>query len=492
MFAALEAQPAGPVLLITKDEIRLSNSWFAQGGIAAAIGDDDSPELHLQDTISAGAGLVDEEAARILCGEAPECIAALVELGVEFDRDDDGRIALGREAAHSRKRIIHAGGDRTGQGLVGGLVTALRASAVRVVEGSYLTRLLMEDGRVCGVETMDGDGNTGTAWAESVVLATGGAGQAYSHTTNPAVATGDGLWLAFEAGADVADMEFFQFHPTAFRREGYDPFLISEAVRGEGAVLRNDKGEAFMKRYHHARELAPRDILARAIVEEMKLTGADHVDLDCSAITHVDVTERFPGISQFCANAGIDIRTDPIPIAPAAHYFMGGVWTDTHGRTTLPGLYACGEVTCTGVHGANRLASNSLAETLVFARRAARHICAGGGGSAPRANNAIAVTPGPGIAPDRRTLGRLTWESCGIERDGEALAAALEIMRKWSGGDDARSVAALELRSLSTAGRLIAEAAMRREESRGAHKRRDFPERDDDHWQRRQVFRRGD
>jgi L-aspartate oxidase len=491
LFAALEAQPAGRVLLVTKGPLQESNTWYAQGGMAAAIGPDDDVETHLRDTIAAGAGLVDEDAARVLCAEAPGCIETLESLGVPFDHTN-GDIALGREAAHSRKRIIHAGGDRTGQGLVGRLRAAVEHSDIEILEHSYVRRLLLDGGRVSGVEVIGEGGVPRQLQADAVVLATGGAGQLYSHTTNPEVATGDGIGLAFDAGAEVADLEFVQFHPTAFRREGVQPFLVSEAIRGEGAILRNAEGEAFMARYAERRELAPRDVVARAIVREMHATGADHMLLDCTAIEHVDPRERFPGVTRLCAEAGIDLATEPIPIAPAAHYLMGGVRTDTNGRTTVPGLYACGEVACTGVHGANRLASNSLAETVVFARRAARDIRGGGGPPLPAADDAIAVAPALRQPKDRRELQRLMSIAAGIERAGSTLRDALRTIEGWPAANAAQDAAAWETQNMTRIAAVMMEAALRREESRGAHFRSDFPERDDARWQRRQVFRRAD
>ncbi|OAI39043.1 hypothetical protein AYO38_08395 [bacterium SCGC AG-212-C10] len=545
LFVALETRSAGPVLVLTKAAITDSNTRWAQGGVAAAIGPTDSPALHLADTIAAGAGIVDEAAARVLCEDGPARIADLMRYGVPFDSVHDnpntGRegspqtlaapapplplrqergsggeggsstattatrevggessltsLSLGREAAHSASRIVHAGGDRTGAGIEFALAAAIAREEIHVLERAHVSRLLVERGVVTGVAFLDGDGREHEVPSQAVVLATGGAGQLFSHTTNPAVATGDGVALAFEAGAEVADMEFYQFHPTAFRRAGSQPFLISEAVRGEGAILRNAAGEAFMSRYHDLRDLAPRDVVARAIVREMRASSSDHVTLDCTGIRGVDLAARFPGIFAFCESAGIDMRSQPIPIAPAAHYFMGGVRTDLWGRTTIPGLYACGEVACTGVHGANRLASNSLLETVVFGRRVACHIASGNGGSAARSPVLCQLASNHGAPPTLSTLRQTMWECAGIERDVEGLRRGLKVV----GGDTPADHHLVtgdgewhERQRAATIARLMLTAALQRTESRGAHYRSDFPNRDDEHWQRRQVFRRAD
>ncbi|MGH2632078.1 MAG: L-aspartate oxidase, partial [Tepidiformaceae bacterium] len=333
-------------------------------------------------------------------------------------------------------------------------------------------------------------GRTEVYEAPAVVLATGGAGQMYSHTTNPDVATGDGISLAFDAGAEIADIEFYQFHPTALRIDGAPPFLISEAVRGEGAVLRNLAGEAFMPRYHELADLAPRDVVARAIVAEMKAEDASHVLLDCTHLKSIDLTVRFPGISAFCTSVGIDMRRDPIPVSPAAHYLMGGVRTDLSGRTTLPGLYACGEVACTGVHGANRLASNSLMETVVFGKRVVEHLTSGEGGKAAATPGARPLSLADGSAPGHAAVQQLMWDNVGIERNAERLGEAAEATRTWQGPAETLTRPAFEQRQMANLARLMLHAATARDESRGAHYRSDFPERDDQHWLRRQVFYR--
>lgn len=493
LFVALEAHRAGlgPVAVLTKGSIDNCNTRWAQGGIAAAVGPEDSPEQHFRDTVAAGAGLVDEEAAWILCSEAPRRIRDLIEYGVSFD-SLGGEVVLGREAAHSRDRILHAGGDRTGAEIERALSTAVRQPGITVLDFTVVTRILVGDGGVEGVEAVHAAGEEAERFrAPYVVIATGGAGQLYAHTTNPEVATGDGVALGFLAGAEVMDVEFVQFHPTAFAAPGAPPFLISEAVRGEGAVLRNQRGEAFMQRYDARGELAPRDIVARAIVTEMEREGSEWVYLDCRQLNGVDPAARFPGVYAFCRTQGIDLRRDLVPVAPAAHYFMGGLRTDTWARTTLPGLYAVGEAACTGVHGANRLASNSLVETVVFGKRCVESMREGSRNGAPPHPDAIPLSPARRLPPDRATLQRLMWQAAGIVRDEQGLATALETLRRWPADDPFAppNRELVERRALALVGELLLEAARRRTESRGAHFRRDFPERDDIRWKRHQVFR---
>ncbi|MEX0784624.1 MAG: L-aspartate oxidase [Dehalococcoidia bacterium] len=495
LFVALEARHLGPILVLTKGSIDDCNTRWAQGGIAAALGPLDSPEQHLADTITAGAGLVDLEAARILCYEAPARIRDLIRYGVAFD-SLGGEVALGREAAHSHSRILHAGGDRTGAAIENALGAAALDPTITILDFTLATAIVKDErGRVTGVEAIDlGSGRTERYQAPAVIIATGGAGQLFSHTTNPEIATGDGIALGFAAGAEVADLEFYQFHPTALRVPGAPAFLISEAVRGEGAVLRNDAGEAFMARYHGLKELAPRDIVARALVAEMRDTGADHVLLDCTGLKSIDLAARFPGIFAFCKSVGIDMREQPIPVAPAAHYLMGGVRTDVNGRTTVPGLYACGEVACTGVHGANRLASNSLMETVVFGKRVVEALAAEDQSPAAAAEDTSRVTLPPGRTGTKAELQRLMWQCAGIEREVRGLEGALTRLTE-AGGEESitpRSREAWERAQMHVVSRLMLEAALRRTESRGAHYRGDYPERDDRRWQRRQVFRRAD
>ena len=480
-FAALHASRSGPVLLLTKTEMGESNSVYAQGGIAAAIGDRDSPEAHMADTVEVGRGLCDEAAVRVLVEEGPSRINELVALGVRFDREG-GRLALGREAAHSRPRIIHAGGDTTGAEIQRGLHHALRDASVEVREGHLVRRLLVEDGTCVGVVAEAG-AEMVEFRAAAVILAAGGGGQLYSHTTNPPTADGSSAALAYDAGAEVADMEFFQFHPTALRKEGAPSFLISEAVRGEGGVLLNSSGERFMLGRHPRGELAPRDVLAREIWAEMERDHADAVFLDIRHLPADRVRSRFPQIYATCLRLGVDITSDLIPVAPAAHYMIGGVRTDLSGVTSLPGLLACGEAACSGVHGANRLASNSLLESVVFSRRAARaaaeYVAAGGarvaagvggrdgGGQSVRPGArgeplAMPTVTGPGSLA-ARDLPELMWQAAGLVRDGGRLGAALDRI-----GDGSAS-------PQHQAARLLCEAALLREESRGAHFRLDHP-----------------
>src|SRR5215813_9689410 len=360
----------GRVLILTKAEPTESNTGYAQGGIAVALGQDDSPQLHASDTIKAGDGLCDEAVVPVLVEEGVKYVQELVDWGTRFDRDADGKLARGREAAHSVRRVLHAG-DATGREIA--RVLWQRVSALNSVETqnhALVTALLVERGRVVGVRFYDQLGFPRDAHARATLLATGGAGRVFRETTNPPVATGDGVALAFHAGARVSDLEFVQFHPTALAVPGAPRFLISEALRGDGGRLINGRGQAFMTRYHSDGDLAPRDVVARSIMREMEMT-AGSVFLSLSHLDADYVTRRFPTIADMCRQVGLDLARDPIPVSPAAHYVMGGVHTDLWGRTSLPRLLAAGEVACTGVHGANRLASNSLLEGLVFGARAA-------------------------------------------------------------------------------------------------------------------------
>src|SRR5918997_97427 len=372
--AALELAHAGArVVALTKERARESNTEYAQGGVAVALADDDEARLHEDDTHAAGAGLCDAEAVRLLVGEGQAYVRELIEWGAEFDREG-GRLLFTREAAHSRRRILHAGGDATGHEIMRALLArAGREPLVEFVPHAGAEELIVAAGACRGVRYLDPvTRGPRSLRARAVVLAAGGAGQLYLHTTNPQVATGDGMAMAYHAGAELADMEFVQFHPTALNAEGAPRFLLSEAMRGEGGVLRNAEGRRFMPRYDERAELAPRDIVTRSIVAEMERTATRTVFLDMTALAPAYLRSRFPKIYDTCLRFGLDIARDPVPVSPAAHYFMGGVRTDLEGRTTLAGLYAAGEVACTGVHGANRLASNSLLEGLVFGARAGR------------------------------------------------------------------------------------------------------------------------
>jgi L-aspartate oxidase len=478
-MAALHAARAGRVQLVTRTALSESNSFYAQGGIAAAVGETDSVASHVADTLAVGRGLCDPEAVQVLAEEGPARIRELLELGVRFDREGD-HLALGREAAHSAARIVHAGGDTTGAEIQRGLHQALADAQVATLEGNLVQRLVVEDDHVTGavVETESG---IVEHRARAVILAAGGGGSLFSYTTNPATADGSSAALAYQAGAELMDVEFFQFHPTALRLPGAPSFLISEAVRGEGAILVNDDGQRFMTRFPEA-ELSPRDVVARAIWAEMIREGATCVYLDLRHIPSDRVRTRFPQIYATCLRFGIDITSDLVPVAPAAHYMIGGVRTDTWGATNLPGLYACGEAACCGVHGANRLASNSLLESVVFSRRAAHAAAlyvageapvrdrvpagAGAGSGRPRrAAEALSTPPSsPGPAVSSADLPALMWQAAGLVRTGEGLSAALGQL-----GDGSASHQHL-------VSRLLCEGALLREESRGAHYRSDRPE----------------
>ncbi len=375
LFTAIEVSESKNVLLITKDKLMESNTRYAQGGIAAVMAEDDAPSFHLEDTLLAGAGLCDRQAVELLVQEGPKRVQDLIRLGTAFDARD-GQLELTREGAHSHRRILHANGDSTGYEIVRALSDRVRQQPrIDVWEYHFTIELIKSDGGECiGAIVQRPDGEVVTVYADATVLCTGGSGQLYEHTTNPAVATADGIALAYRAGAVLRDMEFIQFHPTALCQPGAPCFLISEAVRGEGAILRNRLGEAFMERYHPLRDLAPRDIVARAIVSELEREHSDFVYLDITHEPEEQLAERFPTIYRTCLQYGINLAQDWIPVAPAAHYMMGGIRTDHHGESTLPRLFACGEVSSTGIHGANRLASNSLSEAIVYGSRIAQRI----------------------------------------------------------------------------------------------------------------------
>ncbi len=479
LIAALELSGTHDVTLVTKAKLAESNTRYAQGGIAAAMASDDSVAEHVADTLRAGAGLCNVEAVEILCAEGPARIRDLIRLGVGFDQRD-GELARGLEAAHSRARVLHAGGDATGLTIETALVRAVRKAPVRVLEDTFACDVVLHGDVVAGLEVMGPDGVRRTLAAEAVVLASGGAGQMYLHTTNPAVATGDGVAIALRAGAELADVEFYQFHPTALALPG--SFLISEAVRGDGAVLRDARGERFMQALDPAGELAPRDVVARGIARTMAAQGGSPVMLDATAMGAEFLAARFPTIDAACRSRGLDWATELIPVTPAAHYWMGGVRTDVWGRTSVAGLYAVGEVACTGVHGANRLASNSLLESLVFAWRCAQMLLeADTVRAAVFARDAGHVTEieadgevGVELA-DRVQLQTLMWADAGIERNRAGLERAARQLRAWkvTGGD----VPSLETANLLEISRVVVAAALARCESRGAHFRDDFPER---------------
>ena len=493
--AALALAGAGEVVILTKADPRESNTGYAQGGIAVALGPDDSPALHASDTIAAGDGLCVPEAVEVLVGEGPYYVRELIEWGVAFDRDADGRPSLGREAAHGVRRVLHAR-DATGREIARLLWSRVSGDRrIRVVDDAVATDLDIRDGVCAGASFVTIGGVQGTAAAGRTLLATGGAGHVFRETTNPAIATGDGIAMAARAGVRVADLEFVQFHPTVLNVEGAPRFLLSEALRGEGARLINDAGEPFMSRYEPAGDLASRDLVARAIVREAARTGAP-VYLTMAHLDPGFVRRRFPTITQACARADLDLAGDRIPVSPAAHYVMGGVDTDLDGRTSMPGLFAAGEVACTGVHGANRLASNSLLEGLVFGARAALAMT---GAIQPAALHQSDVfeaslpASGAGPVPAAHEVRDLMWRAAGVLRSHDGLAAAVSRLGGWmgaiaaarqEGGAGAGDPELRRVASIATSGWLIARAALRRRESRGAHFRTDFPARDDLHWKK--------
>ena len=544
LSVALRLSDSLRIALFTKGQLGESNTRYAQGGLAVALGPDDNPELHFQDTVAAGAGHCDEEAVRILVEQAPASVEWLISMGVQFDRAQAGSDAhatrdgllLGREAAHSRWRVLHAGGDATGAEIERALVAALRKrSSIVLYEETFVSDLLVRDGVCCGVQAIDQDGRSYIVRSSATVLANGGAGGLWLHTSNPSGATADGLALAWRAGAALADLEFMQFHPTVLVADG-SSHLVSEAVRGEGAYLRNHTGERFMPRYHTHAELAPRDVVARAILSEMLTEQTECEYLDLRHLPAERMHARFPTISALCHDYGLDLAKDLLPVAPAAHYCMGGVMTDTEGRTTLPGLYAVGEVACTGVHGANRLASNSLLEGLVFGLRVGGVLGANGEqeghvyqgqshawhpqgphrpttpprattcrmATPPAGNGAVGVGVEQGVAQNvvargrverwmgpcgcqarlRRELREIMWRYVSLCRDEEGLLVAKNKLETLWHSLPATSVMEhdegqimpgwIEMRNMLQVAKLVIAAALQRRESRGSHWRSDY------------------
>lgn len=491
LLLALRAAEKGlAVAIATKGTIEESNTAWAQGGVAASLDlEEDSAAAHLADTLAAGAGLVDEAAAALVAAEAPKRIQELRELGVAFNLDVRGGLALTREAAHSHARTVFSE-DATGRAISTTLAQkALHHPNVTVVERATAIALIVREGIALGAWVHAADRAEPIVARFATALATGGVGQVYERTTNPPGATGDGLWLARQAGAALADVEFVQFHPTALAVDGAPALLVSEAARGEGGILINSAGERFCFAADARGELAPRDVVARAIYREMQRSGSG-VWLDLRPIgTPKHIRTRFPNIAAACARFGVDIGTEPIPVGPAAHYHMGGIVTDLCGRTGVRSLYAVGECACTGLHGANRLAGNSLAECLVFACRVADDIS---GTAAHEQEPSLGDAPDAIPAPDGMARLRwLMWEGASVVRDGSQLRSLLEKLGSWPITPRPLSREGLEARSLLAAARVIAQAALIREESRGAHYRTDFPARDDAHWLVRIVWDAG-
>lgn len=482
LIAALELSRKHAVTLVTKARLEDSNTRFAQGGIAAVMFSDDSVAEHIADTLRAGAGLCDPAAVEVLCSEGPARIRDLVRLGVDFDRHN-GELARGLEAAHTRARVLHAGGDSTGLTIELALASAVRAAGIHVLEHTFACDLILRDEQVAGLQVLSAKNEHHDIQADAVILASGGAGQLYLHTTNPAVATGDGVAMALRAGAQLADLEFYQFHPTALALPG--TFLISEAVRGDGAVLLDANGRRFMQHIHAGAELAPRDVVARGIARQMAAQDGKPVMLDATGLGAAFLAQRFPTIDAACRARGLDWSTTPIPVTPAAHYWMGGVRTDLWGRTSVPGLFAVGEVACTGVHGANRLASNSLLESLVFAWRCAGFLLDEDVAKGTAAGSFSEASPSPLMLPqhrpahsakpvDRLALQTLMWNAAGIERSAAGLEAAAEQLDQWRASGSTKQD--IETANLLGLARALVAAALARRESRGAHFREDFPD----------------
>jgi L-aspartate oxidase len=515
--AALAASSAGAdVTLLTKDTVDQSNTWYAQGGIAAVLQPLDSVESHVRDTTVVGCGLCDEAAVRIVITEGPRRVLELLDWGANFDKASAGSgnahgLAYGLEGGHSFARIVHAYGDATGKELAQTLIRTVRGREnIRLAERAFVVDLLTDDAgpvpRCVGVIAMI-EGRVQIIWAKRTILASGGAGQLFRESTNPKIATADGHAMAFRAGARVQDMEMVQFHPTTLYVAGSSRALITEAVRGEGAYLVDRNGYRFMKDYHESGELAPRDVVSRAIVEQIRKTHFSHVYLDVRHLPTQAFRERFPSLGKLLDEFDIDPSRDLIPIHPAAHYMIGGVDADDHGQTSLDGLYAVGEASCSGLHGANRLASNSLLEGLAFGARAGEHAAAAAAAVTEPFPLSLEARVEPSVRTEldvtdvKSSLRSVMWRNVGIERDGDRLTETREIVAFWSryvmdktfrpdtiGAESA--VAGWELQNMLTVAFLIATAAYSRTESRGAHYRLDYPTRDDAHWRTHLLWRR--
>jgi len=497
LFSALKLSSYGKVHLLTKEKAEDCNTEYAQGGIAAAIGKKDTASSHFEDTVEAGAGLCNPHAVDILVSKGRESIKELIDLGVAFDKKGN-QISLTQEGAHSYRRILHAGGDATGTEIRNTLIEQVYDDQkINISTETFVIDLIKSDGRCCGVIAKKKNGSENIFYsARAVILATGGAGQLYTETSNPSVATGDGIALAYRAGVEVMDLEFIQFHPTTLRVTGRKNFLISEAIRGEGGVLRNQHGDRFMPDYHHRAELASRDIVTRAIFEQIKDSGSSHVYLDVTGLDAEFVKSRFPTIYRTCLEEGIDITREYIPVFPAAHYLMGGIKVNTYGETALDGLYACGETACCGLHGANRLASNSLLDGLVFSSRVVEK-------AVKYINNKGKNLIEPDISSFkqdsfsfsevdlRERLHKIMTKNAGILRSGDGLKQSMEEIKSLFKylKTDSRGSAGYEAQNLMILSYLVTKAALIREESRGAHYREDFPETNDE-WLKHIVFQR--
>ena len=494
LYTAIQASRHQRVMLISKKSLFESNTRYAQGGIAAVIAEDDSPDYHLQDTLIAGAGLCAEEAVHALVHEGPDGVRQLMQMGAEFDQVN-GELALTMEGAHSHRRILHAHGDATGYEIVRALAEYVKTcSNIMLWDDHFAIDLVTIDEECRGVLVQRPDGEHVYVTGKATVLCTGGGGQLYRYTTNPDVATADGVAMAYRAGAVIQDMEFIQFHPTSLCYPGAPRFLISEAVRGEGAVLRNIKGERFMEQYHHQLELAPRDIVARAIVSEMEKTKSTFVYLDITHESEEQVKTRFPTIYETCLRYGLDLSSDWIPVAPAAHYMMGGVKTDLNGETNINRLFACGETSSTGVHGANRLASNSLSEAIVFGRRIVERINMLAPLTEPVPHLAVDENrhelPIQAVVERRLKLQKVMVRYVGVRRDDSGLKKAMDELHRQMGFFSCRlsRKEEYEFANLLTCAMMVARSANWREESRGAHYREDYPERNDAEWSKHTLL----
>ncbi|WP_127587110.1 L-aspartate oxidase [Paenibacillus koleovorans] len=495
LFTAIRASERHNVLMITKKSLLDSNTRYAQGGIAAVISDEDSPEYHRQDTLIAGAGLCDSDAVDVLVHEGPEGVQDLIQMGTQFDIEN-GEFALTKEGAHSQRRILHAHGDATGAEIVRALSERTKLSKqIQIWDDHIVLDLITYENECKGVLVQKPDGSRLFVQANATILCTGGTGQLYRYTTNPDIATGDGIAMAYRAGAVIRDMEFIQFHPTSLCYPGAPRFLISEALRGEGAVLRNIRGERFMEKVHPMLELAPRDVVARAIVREMELTKSTFVYIDITHESAEMVRHRFPNIYEYCLTYGLDLTSDWIPVAPAAHYMMGGIRTDLNGQTSIERLYACGEVSSTGVHGANRLASNSLSEAIVFGRRIVEHIA-----SLSEQNQTFDLAesshrpegPMQAIVEKRLKLQKIMLRYVGLVRNGRGLEKGIEELKRQLSVFESclTKREEIEFANLLTCALLASESALIREESRGGHYREDFPEKDDLIWRKHVLIQR--